>query len=57
MLKRNNQAAVILMQIMNYRHHQSFNKTPDLKKEVLDITETETVHVTYGRDNLSLIHI
>ena len=50
MLKRNNQAAIILMEIMNYCHHQSFYKTPDLKKEVLDITETETVHVTYRRE-------
>ena len=50
MLKRNNHAAAIIMQIMNHRHHQSFYNTPDLKKEVLDITETETVHVTYGRE-------
>ena len=35
---------------MNHRHHQSFYNTTDMKKEVLDITETETVHVTYGRE-------
>ena len=49
MLKKNNQAAVILMEIMNNRHHESFYNTPDVKKEVLDMTEIETVEMTYER--------
>ena len=49
MLKKNNQASVILVQIMNNRHHQSFYNTPDVKKEVLDMTEIETVEMTCER--------